>query len=55
MAKLSEKLVENGFRVLVLEKKVKPNYEKLCGGYIPAPVIETFDTPKSIADYPVRG
>ncbi len=51
----AEKLAEKGFRVLVLEKEEKPNYEKLCAGYIPAPIFEIFDIPKSLVDYPVRG
>jgi len=51
----AEKLAEEGFHVIVLEKEAKPNYEKLCGGYVPASVFELFSIPEAIADYSVKG
>ncbi|RLE66469.1 MAG: hypothetical protein DRJ38_01540 [Thermoprotei archaeon] len=51
----AKKLAENGFRVLVLEKEVKPNYEKLCAGYLPIAAFDRFNISTSIADYPVKG
>ena len=51
----AKKLAGEGFNVLVLEKREKPNYNKLCGGYIPAPVLTKFNIPVNIAERPIRG
>ena len=51
----AQRLAEDGFRVVVFEKEVKPNYEKLCAGYLPLAAFNYFEIPTSIADYPVKG
>ncbi|RLE73281.1 MAG: hypothetical protein DRJ37_00660 [Thermoprotei archaeon] len=51
----AQQLAEDGFRVVVFEKEAKPNYEKLCAGYLPLAVFNQFEIPTSIADYPVKG
>jgi len=45
------RLLEEGFNILILEKEIKPNYNKLCAGYIPSEVFEKYNIPKQIADH----
>ncbi|RLF04509.1 MAG: hypothetical protein DRK00_06570 [Thermoprotei archaeon] len=49
------KLAEEGFRVVVLEREARPNFEKLCAGYVPARVFEEFEIPTSLAECSIRG
>ena len=48
-------LAKENLQVLILEKEIKPNYEKLCAGYIPAYIFDFFEIPRSVADYSVKG
>ena len=49
------KLLEEGYDVLILEREIRPNYNKLCAGYIPLEVFEKYNIPKGVADYAVYG
>ncbi len=51
----AEKLAEEGFRVVVLERRARPNEDKLCGGYVPISTFEEFEISKDVAEFPVRG
>ena len=51
----AERLTEGGFRVVVLERRARPNEGKLCGGYVPISAFEEFEISRGVAEFPVRG